>query len=161
MRRLTMTKVRMWMTAATLAGIVALVYASGSQGAGDDDARVVVDKIAAALKSGDKEGANKLAAVYRKKAETVEDAMDLFKKRDKGGIGFAPGTPKELDGIEVKIREAARDGDKAYAKNAARWQELAWNAAAIGLIGEHFTPKKDMGKKTVKGWMTTNAEMQA
>ena len=40
-----------------------------------------------------------------KKADSVEDAMDLFKKKDKGGIGFGSG-PKETDGIEVKIHEA-------------------------------------------------------
>src|SRR5262249_4010449 len=103
-----MRKVWMGLMAAVLAVGFGLAYAANSGAAGGDDAGPIIDKIAAALKSGDKAGAKKMAEDYKKKAESVEDAMDMFKKKDKGGFGFAPGTPKELDGIEVKIREVAR-----------------------------------------------------
>jgi len=157
-----MNKLHVWMTAAVLTAVLALAYAANPGAAGDGaEAKDVVAKIAAAIKAGDKDGARKMAEGYAKKAETVEDAMDLFKKKDKGGIGFGPGTPKELDGIEVKIREVARDAPKNFAKDAANFEALGYNAAAIGLIADVMTPKKNSGKKTVKGWTTSVTDMQA
>jgi hypothetical protein len=156
-----MKKRHLWMTGAVLAAILGLVYAASPGSAGDDNKELIamVKKIAAAIKSGDKSGARAMAEAYAKKADSIEDVMDLFKKKDKGGIGFgAP--PKETDGIEVKIREVARDVPKDYTKNAARYEEMGYNTAAIGLIGEIMTPKKDVGTKTIKGWKTANADMQ-
>ena len=155
-----MKKLHLWMAGATLAAILGLVYAAGPGSAGDNaDVIATVKKIAAAIKKGDKEEARKLAEAYAKKADSIEEVMDLFKKKDKGGMGFgAP--PKEKDGIEVKIREVARDVPSDYTKNAAKYEEMGYNTAAIGLIGEILTPKKDSGKKTVKGWKTANADMQ-
>jgi hypothetical protein len=156
-----MKRLHLWMAGAALAAMGGLAYVAGPGAAGGDEEVVgVVKKIAAAIKKGDKAGARKVAEAYAKKADSVEDAMDLFKRKDKGGIGFgAP--PKEKDGIELRIRDSARDVPTDYAKNAARYEEMAYNAAAIGLIGEIMTPKKDKGKSTVTGWKTANADMQA
>ncbi len=155
-----MKKVHVWMTAAAVAAVLGLVYAATSGAAGEGgDVKEVVAKIATAIKKGDKDGARKLAETYAKKADSVEDAMDLFKKKDKDGIGFGSG-PKETDGIEVKIREVARDGAKNYAKDAARYEAMGYNAAAIGMIADVMTPKKDIGQKTVKGWKMAIADQQ-
>jgi hypothetical protein len=153
-----MKKAQMWTTAAAVAAILGLVYVAGPGAAqpGADD----ITKIAAAIKSGDKEGAKKLAAAYAKKAETVEEAMDLFKRKDKDGIGFGAG-PKETDGIEAKIRDVARDAPKDYAKNAALYEKMAYNAAAIGMIAEELAPKGDKGMKTRKAWLNAVTDMQA
>jgi hypothetical protein len=155
-----MKKQHLWMAGAMLAAVLGLVYATGPGSAGDNaDVIATVKKIAAAIKSGDKSGARTMAEAYAKKADSVEDVMDLFKKKDKGGMGFgAP--PKEKDGIEIRIRDVARDVPTDYAKNAAKYEEMGYNTAAIGLIGEIMTPKKDKGKSTVKGWKTANADMQ-
>jgi hypothetical protein len=155
-----MKKLHLWMMGAMLAAVLGLVYAAGP-GAAGDSAEVVatVKKIAAAIKKGDKEGARKMAETYAKKADSVEEVMDLFKRKDKGGLGFgAP--PKEKDGIELRIRDSARDVPSDFAKNAAKYEEMGYHTAAIGLIGEIMTPKKDKGKSTVKGWKTANADMQ-
>jgi hypothetical protein len=154
-----MKKVHVWMAAAAVAAMLGLIMVAGLGAQGGDPVEVVVDKIATALKKGDKDGARKLAEAFAKKADSVEEAMDLFKKKDKGGIGFGSG-PKETDGIEVKIREVARDVPKNYAKDAKLYEAMGYNAAAIGLIAEVMTPKKDIGQKTVKGWKTAIADQQ-
>lgn len=179
-----MKKVHVWMAAAAVTAVVGLVYAANSGAAGSNggaevvakvtlarptclvvtagesgDVKDVVAKIAAAIKKGDKAEARKLAETYAKKADSVEDAMDLFKKKDKDGIGFGSG-PKETDGIEVKIREVARDGAKTYAKDAKLYEAMGYNAAAIGMIADVMTPKKDIGQKTVKGWKAAIADQQ-
>jgi hypothetical protein len=147
-----MKKVCVWMVAASLAAILGVVQAGAPEAAGE------VDKIVDALKAGDKAKAKKLAAAYAKKAETVEDAMDLFKRKDKGGYGFGAG-PKELDGIEAKLRDIANNGAKDYSKNPALYEKMAYRAAAIGLVAEALPPSSDKGMKTKKAWANAVTEM--
>jgi len=117
------------MRVAFAAAAVALIVGIGLGAQESESVDMVVQKIADALKKGDKDTANKLAAAYRKQAESVEDVMDLFKFRP---IKFRPRRP--FDGIEVKIREAARDGDKDFVKNAPKWEELAFKTAALAWL---------------------------
>src|SRR5882724_8472803 len=137
-----MKKVHVWMATADSAALLSLVMVAGLGARGGDPVEDVIAK---------------MAETYAKKADSVEDAMDLFKKKDKGGIGFGSG-PKETDGIGVKIREVARDTPKNYAKDAARYEAMGYNAAAIGMIADVMTPKKDIGQKTVKGWKAAIAD---
>jgi hypothetical protein len=153
-----MKKAQIWMTAAALAAILGLVYLAGPGAAqpGADD----IDKIADAIKSGNKDGAKKMAAAYAKKAETVEEPMDLFKLKKKEGIGFGTG-PETTDGIEKRVRDSAMEAPKDYAKNAALYEKMAYRAAAIGMVAEEFAPKGDKGMKTRKAWLNAVGDMQA
>ena len=157
-----MRKARVLAPIAVLAAIGGLVYTQGSGAAGDEKAvRAAVEKIAAAVEKGDMEGARKHAETLAKKTpgdplEVLEElgAMDLFKKKDKGGFGFGAG-PKELDGIEVKYREIARDGaTPASVKNDAKhYKAMGYRTAAIGLVAEALTPKKAKGTAQPKNWV--------
>jgi hypothetical protein len=144
-----MTNVRVWMAAAMVTAVIGLIYAAGPSSAGDNKEVVdAVDKIAAAIKSGDMDTAKKLAAGAKK--FDLEDVMDLFKPVKKGGKGWKGAKP--TDGIELKIRELARDGEKSVAKNAAMLEEISYTTAAIALIADAKTPEKDQGKKLRKNW---------
>ncbi len=152
-----MNKVRVWTAAAMVTAVVALVYAAGTGSAGDNKEIVAaVDKIAAAVKKGDMAEARKLAEGAKK--YDLEDVMDLFKPVKKGGRGWTGAKP--TDGIELKIREVARDGDKSFAKNAPIYEEIANISAAITIIAEAKAPEKDMGKKIKKNWIQWSQDVQ-
>jgi Cytochrome C' len=152
-----MNKVHMWMTVAVLAAL-GLAYVAGPTSAGgEDDPRGVVERIAAAVKKGDMDGAKKMAGAYAKKAESVEEVMDLFKTKKKGGIGFGN---KPTDGIESKYREVARDGAKGLSADASKYENMAYITVAIGLIAEAKVPEKDAGKKLRKTWLQSSQDMQ-
>ena len=144
-----MKRARVWMAAGMLAAGLGLVY-SARLGAGDTPAPDVL-KIAAAVKKGDMDNAKQMAAALVKTVDALEDVMDLFKVKKKGGIAW-PGA-KDTDGIEAKIREVARDGTKNAVKDAPMFEEIAATSKAIGLVAEAWSPKvKDMGKKSRKAW---------
>jgi hypothetical protein len=152
-----MKKVRVWSAATMVAAALGLIYASGPSIAGDKDVAGAVKKIAALVKSGDMSAAKKMGADAAKKFD-LEDVMDLFKIKKKGGIGWTG--CKDTDGIEAKIREVARDGDKNVAKNAAAYEEIASITAAITIIAEAKTPEKDVGKKLRKNWLQWSQDVQ-
>jgi hypothetical protein len=154
-----MKNVRRWAPAIALAAVIGLVYA-GSRGsaAGGDGPKGDVVKIAAAVSSGDLAAAKKLAAGVAGKADDIEDVMHLFATKKKGGIAWKGA--KDSEGIEMKVREVARDGPKNIAKETALFQELADNTIAIGLVAEAWTSKvKDKGKQTRKAWEQYSADM--
>jgi hypothetical protein len=157
-----MKKAPVWFAAATLAAVGAILVA-GRSGAGDEKALMNnIDKVAAALKSGDKEGAKKQAEAVAKKIEEVVEAMDLLKPRKKGGygVGEKPGAIVP-DGIEQMLIKIGRDAPAkgTLNKDADAYEQMGYRTAAIGLIAHAKTPAKDMGKKTRKDWMTWSNEM--
>jgi cytochrome c556 len=142
-----MKAIRFVIVVCALAVIVGLAFMQGSAAQPDDKVRGDVEKIAAAVKKGDMDGARKLAAGFAKKypgdaLAVLEDTavMDLFKKKDKGGIGFGAG-PKATDGIEEKFRELAKG--IVNIKDAELYEKMAYNTIAIGLIAEALEPKTD------------------
>jgi hypothetical protein len=158
-----MKKVRVWMAAVLVAAALGLIFtARPGSAAGDVDeaaikaARAEVEKIAAAIKSGDMDGAKKMAAATKK--HDLENIMWAFKPKAKLGIGFGAGD-KLTDGIEVKYREVARDGAKA--KEVPLFEQMGYITQAVALVAEARTPDKDKGKGTVKGWQTAVKDMMS
>jgi hypothetical protein len=158
-----MKQVRVLIAVATLAAIVGLVFTAGSGAQPDAKNKEVIEKMVDAVAKGDLDTGRKLAKDLFKKNSDLEElaAMDLFKKKDKGGWGFGAG-PKETDGIEVKLREIARDGiTPASAKKDAKLYELmAQRIIAINLVAEAYTPAKDKGMAKVKNWTQYAKDMQ-
>jgi hypothetical protein len=149
-----MNKVRVWMAATVVAVALGLIFAAGPGDAGDAKAAGAdVLKIAASVKAGKMDDAKKMAAVVNKKYAELEDVMTAFKLKKKEGLAWKGA--KEVDGIEVKIREVARDGGKP----ADFYEEIANTICAVGLVAEARTPEKDVGKKTKAGWIKANQEM--
>jgi hypothetical protein len=141
-----------------VAAALGLIYAAGPGTAGEDskEIRDAVLKIAAKIKAGDMAGAKSMAAAAKK--YDLEDVMSLFKPKKKGGLGW-PGC-KPTDGIELKIREVARDGDPGAAKHAAMYEYIGNVTAAIGLIAETNPQGKDSGKKLRKNWLEWAGDVQ-
>ena len=163
-----MTKVRVLIAAAVLAILAGLIYTQGSGAQPDAKVKAEVDKIVDAVAKGNMDGARSMAQALAKKSsgeplDVLEElaVMDLFKKKDKGGYGYGKG-PKELDGIEVKYREIARDGvTPAVAKSDAEYiQKMAHRTVAISLVAEALTPKKAKGTAQPKNWTQYIKEMQ-
>jgi hypothetical protein len=149
-----MNQVRVWMAAVVVAAAIGLIFAAGPGTAGDaGPANGDVKKIADAVKAGKTADAKTMAVAANKKYAELEDVMTAFKTKKKGGLGWTGS--KEGDGIELKIREVARDGGKT----AGFYEEIGNTIAAVGLIAEARTPAKDKGKATVKGWKAANEEM--
>jgi hypothetical protein len=152
-----MKKVRVWTAAAALTAALGLIYGADSGAAGEGkDAAAAVEKIAAAIKSGDMSGAKKMAQAATK--YDLEDVMDVFKVKKKGGRGWTGCKP--TDGIEAKIREVARDGDKSATKNAATYAEIAPVIAAVMMIAEAKPQGGDSGKKLKKNWLQWSGDVQ-
>src|ERR1043166_4338073 len=158
-----MKQVRVLIAVATLAAIVGLVFTAGSGAQPDAKNKEDIEKMVDAVAKGDLDTGRKLAKDLFKKNSDLEElaAMDLFKKKDKGGWGFGAG-PKETDGIEVKLREIARDGiTPASAKKDAKLYELmAHRIIAINLAAEANTPAQDKGMAKVKNWTQYAKDMQ-
>jgi cytochrome c556 len=153
-----MKKVRVWTAAAALTAALGLIYSAQSGAAGDagKDAAAAVEKIAAAIKSGDTSAAKTMAQAATK--FDLEDVMDVFKVKKKGGRGWKGGKP--TDGIEAKIREVARDGDKSATKNAAIYEEIAPVISAVMMIAEAKPQGGESGKKLKKNWLQFSHDAQ-
>ena len=152
-----MTKYRIGAAAAVLA-VAGLVYAAGAGEGGG--LKGDVRKIAAALKKGDKAGAEMQAKATAKKVEELADLMHLFKLRTKQGLGVGEKAGPKNDGIEAKLREIGRDAPTGIAKDAAGLEQMGYDTAAIGLITEVMAPAKDQGKKLRKDWIEWSKDMQ-
>ncbi len=154
-----MSQARMWIMGTLAVAVGGALWLSGMgsvTGAGENKAiSDGVDKIAAALQKGDKEGAKKQADALAKKIEDFGEAMDLFKPRKKGGLGVGdmPGAIMP-DGIEQMLLKIGRDAPaaSALAKNAGAYEQMGYRIAAIGLVAHAKAPTANQGKKTVKDW---------
>lgn len=160
-----MSKTRILIGSMTLTAVAAaaLVW-SGPSGAGDAKAlQASIDKIAAALKKGDKDGAKSMADALAKKTEEIAEVMDLFKPRKKGGFGVGekPGSvePDHIDQLLVKMSGPNPPAPATLKKHAAALEQMAYRTAAIALISGAKAPEKNQGKKTRKDWIAWSTEM--
>ena len=83
-----MNKLCIWSAAIAMLVTAGWVYLAAPGSAGEAAGhKEGVLKIAASLQKGDTAGADAQAVALAKKVEDLADLMELFKKRDKGGIG--------------------------------------------------------------------------
>ncbi|MFO0866315.1 MAG: hypothetical protein U0744_17005 [Gemmataceae bacterium] len=151
-----MNKVRVWVAAAALAAVGLMVVEISRSTAAQEKGLVEgINKVAEALKKGDKAGAAKLAEGVAKKFE-LDEIMHAFKPRKKGGLGVGanPGTITP-DGIEQNVQKLKRDvPPKADVdKNAEAYETMGYQVAALGEITRAKAPDSDKGKKTRKDWV--------
>jgi hypothetical protein len=155
----------MMIAGATLSAVFALVSMTGpSYAGGGKDLGAAVKKVADAIKSGDKDGAAKLAKDTAKGIEDIGDLMHLFKPRTKGGLGVGSKkvvTNDAKDGIEAMIRDFARgDGIAGAGKISGSLEETGYWIAAMAEISAAKGWDKDQGKKTKKNWTMWMADMK-
>ena len=157
------TKIRIWVAGFTLAAVAGLIGMSeASYVEGDKDLKSTVAKIADALKAGDKDLAKKLAVAAAKNIDEIGDVMHMFRPREKGGMGIGPktfGTNKAKDGIEITLRDLARDVPSNLAKQADAFEATGYYIAAIAELSTAKSWPKDSGKKTKKAWNEYSEEM--
>jgi hypothetical protein len=150
------TKVRLWIAGVMLVAVSGLIYVSGFSYAGEGDAlkKSVMD-IGDLIKKGDHAAAKTLARDTAKKIEDLSGLMLMFKPRYKGGIGVGKvpvGNDKTKDGIEVKLRDLARDVPPGIAKEAAALEESGYWIAAMAELAKAKGPETVNAKKTKKAW---------
>jgi hypothetical protein len=149
-------RVKIWSCGLATLALGCLVLAERGA-AGDDKAlRAAVAKVAAAFKKGDKAGAAKMAADFAKKFE-LEDIMNLYKKRDKDGLGVgskAGVVPTGTDGIEIKLVAMGRDvpTPATLKKEGDALEEMGYDLAAIAEIAKTKPNDKAKGKKDWIEW---------
>ena len=157
------TKIRIWVAGFTLAAVAGLIGMSESSHAqGGNGLKGTVEKIADALKAGDKATAKKLAVAAVKNVDEIGDIMHMFRPREKGGMGVGRktfGTNKAKDGIEIMLRDLARDVPANVAKQADALETMGYDIAAIAELSIAKEWPKDSGKKTKKAWNEYSAEM--
>jgi hypothetical protein len=159
------TKVRMCVAGIMLAAVFSLISMSGpSFGQGKKDVDVAVKEMADELKKGDKAKAKKLADDAAKNLDEISDMMHLFRPRNKGGLGVGPiplANPAK-DGIEVMIRDLARDVPGGIAKQAAGLEAMGYYIAAMGELANAAVGKAPTGggKKTKKAWTEMSEDMR-
>lgn len=155
-------QVRAWGLLA-LAAVAALALVAGQGQAGGDKAVFdAVDKIAASLKKGDKDGAAKGAQALAKKIDMLEEVMHMLTPRKKGGKGVGKPGQVTPDGIELKLISLGRDAPTAAAlnKEAAAIEEMAYTIAALAEVTKYRAPTTDKGKKTKKDWLVYTEDMR-
>src|SRR5436190_1421050 len=119
-----------WRCAVVLALVTALglaYVADPSYAGADKKFGADVRKIADAIKKGDTASAEAMAQKTAKKAEELADIMHLFKPRAKGGLGVGPTAQAKSDGIEMRLRDIARDAPT----NTKDLEQLGYDTAAI------------------------------
>lgn len=159
------TKSRIAITAATLAMFFALIAGTGpSYGNGKKKpVDAAVKEIAAELKKGNKDKAKQLAEAAAKNIEDIPEMMHLFKPRNKEGLGVGstPLANPAKDGIEVMIRDLARDVPGGIAKLAPALEEMGYHIAAMGELSSAAAGKVQFtNKKTKKAWTDMSEEMR-
>lgn len=157
-------KFRVMFVVMTLVAVLGLIFLSDpTYAAGEADIQPIVKKIAEAFKSGDKEGAKKLAVNAAKKIEEIHDVMHLFKTRKQKGLGIGEkaGANPAKDGIEVALRDLARDVPASVAKQADALETTGyWIAALAELSIAKGSPVPEKGKKTKKAWTGWSEDMR-
>ena len=158
------TKVRMCVAGITLAAVFGLISMSGPSFAqGKKEVDVAVKEIADELKKGNKAAAKKMADDAAKNLDEISDMMHLFRPRNKGGLGVGPiplANPAK-DGIEVMIRDLARDVPGGIAKQAAGLEAMGYYIAAMGELANAAVGKAPSGgKKTKKAWTEMSEDMR-
>jgi hypothetical protein len=146
------TKWSFWSAGITLLGLGLWAVLAG-RGSADDSAALKdgVLKIANGIKKGDTVTADAMAAKLAKKVDDLGDLMELFKKRDKGGIGAGSKAGAVIpDGIEIKLVTMGRDAPSSATakKEAAGLEEMGYVIAAMAKVTKN---KMQSGAKA-KDW---------
>jgi hypothetical protein len=139
-----------------------IVFLAGSQAADDKGPREDVDKLAA-LAAKDPADLHKKAEAYAKNLDSLEDVMNLLKKRMKngnGGFGIGPKpTGQPNDGIEARIQNWGKKAPgAAELKDKDALVQMTERTQAIGEIALAKPPKAAPGKDP-KEWREYSEEM--
>jgi hypothetical protein len=159
------SKIRIWIAGVTLVAAISLVFLSGpSYAGGEKDLRASVQKIADAIKKGNREEAKKLAAAVAKDKDLVDEigaVMHMFRPRNKGGMGVGntPLANPAKDGIEAMLRDYGRDVPATVAKQAEALEATGYWIAALAELADAKGPEAFNAKKTKKAWNDLNDEM--
>jgi cytochrome c556 len=157
-------KFRVMFVVMTLVAVLGLIYLSTpSYAGGEVDIKATVKQIAEAIKKGDHDGAKKIAATSAKKIDEIHDVMHLFKTRKQKGLGVGEkaGANPAKDGIEVALRDLARDVPAGVAKQADALETTGyWIAALAELSIAKGSPVPEKGKKTKKAWNGWSEDMR-
>jgi len=152
------------LTAVAAVLALGLVFLAGGQAADDKGPREDVDKLAD-VAGKDPAELHKKAEEYAKNLDSLEDVMNLMKKRMKdgtGGVGFGPKpTGGQDDGIEVRIQNMAKKSPSAaqLKKDKADLLQMINRTSAIAEIARARTPKKKEGDKDPKDWKEYSERM--
>lgn len=157
-----MKRVRLWVTGTVIVGILGMVAVSAVDKGRADDNKALT---AAIVKLADSIGKNspdakKQAEEIAKKNAELDVVMELFKKRDKGGIGVGdkPGAIKP-DGIEAKLQGLEKPmAAKQLETEAASLEKSGYIVSAIALTIVDMVPKEK--KKNAKEWQTFSEELR-
>lgn len=152
------TPTRLW-----LAGIALAAFGLTIQAGGDAKYKTAIQKIADAVKAGEKDSAAKMAQSTAKDIEYLEDVMHFLKPRNKGGFGVGDKAGEVFpDGIELKLIAMSRDAPAAVklAKEADAITEMAYRTAAIAEIALAAAPKSDSGAKKKADWIRWSNDMK-
>jgi len=147
-------------TAFTLIGM-----AASADSKGEKDLKAVVQKIADAIKKGNKDEAKKLAAAKVKDKELVNkinDVMKLFKTRKMGGLGIGatPMANPALDGIEAALREWRKGVTAGTLKQADALETTGYWVAALSELSLAKGWGDNNGKRTEEAWTKHIEEMR-
>jgi hypothetical protein len=141
-----------------------LVFLAAGQAADDKGPREDVDKLAD-LAAKNPADLQKQAAAYAKNLDSLEDVMNLMKKRmknGKGGVGVGPNPTGQMDdGIEARIQNLAKKSPSAdvLKKQAADLKQMLYRTKAIGAIALAKAPAKKVGDKDPKDWKQYSEDM--
>jgi len=139
-----------------------IVFLAGSQAADDKGPREDVERLAA-LAAKDPADLHKKAEAYAKNLDSLEDVMNLLKKRmkdGKGGFGIGPKpTGQPNDGIEARIQNWGKKAPgAAELKDKDALVQMTERTQAIGEIALAKPPKAAPGKDP-KEWKEYSEEM--
>jgi hypothetical protein len=161
------TGIRTAFAAAAFTTAFALIgMASSLDAAGEKDLKAVVQKIADAIKNGDKAEAKKLADAAAKDKQLIKkinDVMRLFKPRNKEGlgVGMKPLANPSKDGIEVALRDLRKEVTAASLKQADALETTGyWVAALAELSLAKGYSEKEKGMRTEEAWTKHSEEMR-
>ncbi|MSQ94401.1 MAG: hypothetical protein EXR98_07575 [Gemmataceae bacterium] len=157
-------KIRYLIVGTTLVAMLGLAYLSAPVLAGEGkDIPATVRKIAEMIKKKDDDGVKKTATAAAKNIEELPDLMHMFRPRNKGGLGIGekPMANPTKDGLEVYLRDLARDVPATIAKQSEALETSGYWIAAMAELGHAKAPTKNMGKKTIKAWTDGMTDMRA
>ena len=145
-------------------GLGFLVLLCGSRADEEKGLRSAIDKMAASATQ-NPTAMQKEAEVFIKTHDSLEEVMNLFKKRTKegkGGWGIgATATGQSDDGIEVRVQNLSRRAPSAdvLAKDADALVQMSYRIAVIGEIAMVKAPTKKEADKDPKDWKEFATDM--
>jgi len=126
----------------------------------DKDHRVNVNNIAKSIRKGNLSAARKLAADAAKQFEDFYELENLYRQRNKGGLGWStrPGPVALQDGLERQMLIMMRGAPANVLLDQEHNLEAAYAFLAMAELTIVMAPKKNMGRKTIALW---NSQSQA